>query len=266
VKRRRDNAHCEKKCNPCGGSGRIVRKRPRDKKANTKSYPSFKSTGPHPVMRVEEIVLGDREELSYLVGNWRIIQRIDRHRYSTDDLVTSYIACREIRRLGLPCRRTLDIGCGIGSVLLMNAWQLPAEAVCIGIEAQYERHSLAARSIEYNMGIQDRVSVYHGDLRDLSLLPDADFDLITGTPPYFPGDQSAQPGCIESAGCIYEHRGGVESYCHAAARRLRPPSILDGHSDDPPSLFVVCNTALSSDRVYAGCDGINSFSKALKCI
>lgn len=266
-----------KTCRPCAGSGRIERKKIRPRKSNSKSYPSYTTIGPLPVMCEGDIALGEQEELSYLIGHWRLIQRIDKHRYSTDDVVTSYIACREMKRLGLPCRRICDMGCGIGSVLLMNAWQLPADTVCLGIEAQEERGALAVRSIAFNLGVQDRVAVTLGDLRDPHLLAGADFDLVTGTPPYFPGDQAAQPGCLESAGCIYEHRGGVESYCAAAAHRLRRPrQRLCGdenysgdrsgdEEDEPPSLFVVCNTALSSDRVYAGCAGA-TYLYTLRCI
>lgn len=34
-------------------------------------------------------------------------------------------------------KRLLDLGCGNGSVLMMNAWQYP-EAECVGIEARKE--------------------------------------------------------------------------------------------------------------------------------
>ena len=43
----------------------------------------------------------------------------------------------------------LDMGCGIGSVLLMLAWAVP-KASCLGIEAQEERKRLAEKSIKYN--------------------------------------------------------------------------------------------------------------------
>lgn len=68
-------------------------------------------------------------------GRWKIFQKIDRHRYSTDDLVTSWVACNESKRLGYISPNMLDIGCGLGSVLMCNAWQLPT-ARCIGIEFQ----------------------------------------------------------------------------------------------------------------------------------
>jgi hypothetical protein len=53
---------------------------------------------------------------------------LDRHRYSTDDLVTSWYACQHTQLYGYnneDSLNVLDMGCGLGSVLLSNAWQLP---------------------------------------------------------------------------------------------------------------------------------------------
>ena len=63
------------------------------------------------------------------------------------------------------------------------------------------------------------------------------FDLITGTPPYFPSGQGAMPACQESAGCLFELRGGIEDYANAAATLLKPEGC-----------FVVVNTSLAFDR------------------
>jgi L-aminopeptidase/D-esterase-like protein len=71
------------------------------------------------------------------------------HRWSTDDLVTGWLAGEAVAAAraaagaaagagaGAPRwpARCLDLGCGIGSVLLMVAWQFPG-AACLGIEAQ----------------------------------------------------------------------------------------------------------------------------------
>lgn len=240
---------------------------------------------------------GDDEELSFLVGNWKIFQKLGRHRYSTDDLVTTWIACNEAKRLKFKDPLLLDIGCGLGSVLLSNAWQLP-DAICVGLEAQEDRFSQALRSIAYNVGYfpseQSRIYAYHHDLREQLPLISASyphgFDIVTGTPPYFAPHLSGQPGCIETAGCLFELRGGVEDYCAAAVRYLRPPPVEQVLTEDAlvsiplipvtltvpqspscgmgvdtshvnvsklsgtPSVFVMVNTALASTRVYLGCE------------
>jgi tRNA1(Val) A37 N6-methylase TrmN6 len=168
---------------------------------------------------------GPDEELSYLAGNWKIFQKLNRHRYSTDDLCTSYYACRTMRSLGYENPLMLDIGCGLGSVLMTNAWQFP-KGICVGIEAQRDRYDMALRSVEYNIGEDEgRIRVINADLREVSeeargvcaAHHQCGYDLVTGTPPYFPPTTGATPGCLESAGCLFELRGGVEDYCRAAA-------------------------------------------------
>ena len=114
------------------------------------------------------------EELCFLSGQWRIWQKLERHRYSTDDVVTAWVAWRARAALagGAPAvLRAADIGCGIGSVLLFTAWLHP-HAVCVGIEAQAERASMAARSAVLNAGPPScgRVAVVQGDLRDPAAL------------------------------------------------------------------------------------------------
>jgi len=229
------------------------------------------------------LLLSEDEELSYLTGHWRIIQHLDRHRYSTDDLVTSYYACEyAVALYGVPYSDlsidTLDMGCGLGSVLLSNAWQLPA-STATGIEVQPTRYAMAKRSIAINLGSeQNRVQVYNVDLRSiigpLNLDDQSErplpiglhrgYDMITGTPPYFDAGQTSKPSDIETSGCLFELRGGVEDYCMAASRLLRRPSPsrlsesthlesdseTSGNINEKPSFFVMCNTSLASSRVY----------------
>jgi len=80
--------------------------------------------------------------------------------------------------------RSIDIGCGIGSVVLMTAWLYP-HALCLGVEAQPTRFSQAVRSVAYN-GVGERVALVNGDLRDPSVAPSERFDLVTGAQVFFP--------------------------------------------------------------------------------
>jgi tRNA1(Val) A37 N6-methylase TrmN6 len=175
------------------------------------------------------------EDLCWLAGHWRILQRQDGHRFSLDDLVTAEMAARLHAAAGGEPRdgaarsRVLDLGCGIGTVLLFLAWRFP-EAEVTGIEAQALSAGLARRSIAWN-GVTERCSVVDGDLRDLSrrgmprrneaLLPEgARFDLITGTPPYFARGDGTESARVQRAPCRFEHRGGLADYCVTAAGRL----------------------------------------------
>ena len=178
-------------------------------------------TGPAPVIPEERGELWPRqdEDLCWLAGNWRILQRTDGHRTSLDDLVTAHLAATLME--GPPPSHCLDLGCGIGSVLLFVAWKFP-EARLLGIEAQDVSAALARRSIGWN-GIGDRATVVVDDFRTAAILASApSFDLITGTPPYFPVGAGPESDRVQRAPCRFEHRGGIEAYCLAASPKLAP--------------------------------------------
>jgi tRNA1(Val) A37 N6-methylase TrmN6 len=190
--------------------------------------------GPPPIVPSDrgDVWPRDGEELCFLAGDWRILQLARGHRWSLDDLVTAWFAASVM----VP-RRFADLGCGIGTVLLLTAWRFPS-ATGVGVEAQDVSVDLARRSIAWN-GVADRVSVVHGDLRTASF--DGPFDLITGTPPYLPPGTAVESSRVQWGPCHFEHRGGIEDYCLAASRLLAP----DGW-------FVTCAGALQEERVAAG--------------
>jgi len=183
-----------------------------------------------------ELAPGPGEDLCYLLGDWRILQRVDGHRWSLDDLVTAWLACR----LAASPRRILDLGTGIASVLMMCAWRFP-EATLLGLEAQPISAGLARRSLRYN-GLASRAEVRLADLRAPGALgaEDGAFDLVTGTPPYFPPGAGTESGAPQKGPCRFERRGGVEAYCGAARGALHP----DG-------LVVLCHAARQDERLVS---------------
>ena len=183
-----------------------------------------------------DVIPGPNEDLCYLAGDWRILQRRDGHRWSLDDLMTAWVASTQI---ATPPARILDLGCGIGSVLLMLAWRFP-DAVVAGIEAQAVSVDLARRSIAWN-GVDARCRVHLGDLRDPGMVDAVGVvDLVTGTPPYLAVGSAPESQRVQKGPCNFEHRGGIEAYCAAAARVLAP----DG-------CFVACEQAAQDARVRA---------------
>ena len=179
---------------------------------------------PRPPSRLDHLWPGPDEDLCWLAGDWRILQRTDGHRFSVDDLLTASTAAACFEGAPPP-RRILDLGCGIGSVLLFTAWRFPG-ASAVGIEAQELSAAMARRSIEWN-GIGDRCQVRLGDFRDDAVTGDlGTFDLVTGTPPYFPPGTGLESDHVQRAPARFEHRGGVEAYCAAAAPRLGPGAPL----------------------------------------
>ena len=171
-----------------------------------------------------------------ITGSFRLLQRRRGHRFSVDDLATAWEAVRAAPEAGT----FLDLGCGVGAVLLMVAWRLP-EAKGFGIEAQDISIELARRNVQDN-GLAERVSILHGDLRDVTRdWPHATCALVTGTPPYLPlGTASASPDPQRAAARL-ELRGGVEDYLAGAARVLSPEGVV-----------VVCSDGRAPDRVVRG--------------
>jgi len=167
-----------------------------------------------------------------LAGDFRILQRRRGHRYSIDDVLTAYQAAR-IRPAP---SRYLDLGCGIGSVLMMIAYK-HRDAQIEGIEAQDLSFALATENVKRNHQAS-RVTLHHGDLRHTELR--GHFDLITGTPPYQPPGTGTPSPDSQRAHARVELRGGVEAYLQAAARVL----AADGR-------VVVCADARFPQRVIA---------------
>ncbi len=200
--------------------------------------PGWIAPGPRPCPPVTPY-LSPRpgEDLCFLAGDYRIFQRRDGHRWSADDLVTAHFAVRTALASGALPRTIVDLGCGIGTVLLFLAWRFP-DAACTGIEAQEISADLATRSIAWN-GIDDRCAVRRADLRDPASragLPLA--DLVTGTPPYLPVGTGPESRRVQCGPCRFEHRGGIEDYCLAAAALLAPRAS-----------FVACAAGFQRTRV-----------------
>ncbi len=201
--------------------------------------PGWIAPGPRPrgAEGRPELQPADDEDLCFLTGEWRLFQKQRGHRWSLDDLVTAAIAAPHAQALS--AHRLLDLGCGLGSVLLMMAWRFP-EADVTGIEAQADRAAMGRKSIAWN-GVESRCRIIDGDLRDPATLPEGTrFPLITGTPPYFPQGSGPESEKTHAAACRFETRGGIEDYALAAARWLTP----EGR-------FVVCTAALEADRVVS---------------
>jgi tRNA1Val (adenine37-N6)-methyltransferase len=181
----------------------------------------WNADGPAPVIpqRLDDLWPGPEEDLCWLAGNWRILQRTDGQRTSLDDTLVAHLAASLVTER--PPSRCLDLGCGIGSVLMFLAWRFPA-ARLVGIEAQEVSSSLARRSLAWN-GIAGRAEIHTGDFRSDSVLASpAPFDLVTGTPPYFPIGAGPESDRVQRAPCRFEHRGGIEAYCAVALPRLAP--------------------------------------------
>ena len=161
------------------------------------------------------------ETLNYISGNFRIFQYEDGHRFSTDDVLTAWYGTQWAPRVD----RAADLGSGIGSVALVVAWRLPG-ARLVTVEAQAISVRLARKSVRYN-GLESRFDVREGDLRDDAMFAaDERFDLVTGSPPYFPPGTAVEAAHPQAVPARIEVRGTVADYAHAAARILAPGGVF----------------------------------------
>jgi tRNA1(Val) A37 N6-methylase TrmN6 len=185
--------------------------------------------------------------LDALSGLWRIYQYRRGHRFSTDDLLTAWYGTTKCPSAS----RVLDLGSGIGSVGMMAAWRLPG-ARFVTLEAQDISVRLARRSAALN-GIESRYLILEGDLRDPSHLAGEDpFDLVLGSPPYFPLGTGIEGEHPQAVACRFEVRGDVGDYLAAAERVLAPGGVF---------AFVFPTAQLARVEAAAGAAGFRIVSR-----
>ena len=190
-----------------------------------------------------------------LTATFRVLQRRGGHRFSVDDRMTAWVAAklaqaRAARAPDAPPLRVLDLGTGLGSVLLMLAWVAP-EAALVGVEAQAESYALLVQNVARN-GVSARARLVHGDLRErVPELPARSFDLVTGTPPYLPPGTATPSPDPQRAAARIELRGGVEAYLAAAAHAVAP----GGH-------VVVCADGRTPERTRRAASAVGLAARA----
>ena len=215
--------------------------------------------------------------------NWNYWYRRDGMQTSTDDVIVALIAAYpEIKAVKINGTSSLDLssltrsetkatesaintyvdlGCGIGSTLLLVANVLHPKKISLGVEAQEQSASLLRRTIfELPVGVP-YISVIHRDLRELpelnsktnpdrsegvgvkeidfesdshDLKPDNQIDsikqnqlngrcdLITANPPYAPLQSGTLCKDAQRRSARFELRGGVEDYLIVAKSLLAP--------------------------------------------
>lgn len=161
------------------------------------------------------------ETLDAISGHFRLFQLKSGHRFSTDDVLTAWYGTSWVPS----ATRVLDLGSGIGSVGMTAAWRLPG-ARFVTVEAQDESVRLARKSAVYN-GLSDRYDIRHGDFRSAGILAaDETFDLVLGSPPYFPPGTGSEGDHPQKIACRFELRGDISDYARVAAAHLAPGGLF----------------------------------------
>ncbi len=205
-----------------------------------KRDPCFKNWAkPGPIVGADVEVPED-ETLDAISGFYRLFQLKHGHRFSTDDVLTAWYGTTWCPRAD----RVLDLGSGLGSVGMIAAWRLPG-AKFVTVEAQEDSVRLARKSAVFN-GITDRFEIRLGDFRDPQVLAGTDqFDLVLGSPPYFPLGTGVESEHPQKIACRFEVRGTIADYCLTASRHLSPGGMFVGVFPVEPS---------QNARVIAGAD------------
>lgn len=145
-------------------------------------------------------------------GNLRLVQAKNGYRYSLDPIL--------LARFIKPKRwqRVVDLGTGSGVLPLVLARICAADEL-IGIELQAALAERAHRNVELN-NLQDRVQIYHGDIRQIEeLFAAGTADLVVSNPPYRGVGSGQIAPDDERAVARHELAGGLSDFV-AAARWL----------------------------------------------
>lgn len=111
-------------------------------------------------------------------GGYRIIQDPEKFCFGTDAVILADYAKAK------PGERVMDLCSGNGIVPILMLARYP-KATYTSLEIQSEMAAMARRSMELN-GIEDRITVLQGDLRDIGTqqLKPHSFHVVTVNPPY----------------------------------------------------------------------------------
>ena len=184
-------------------------------------FKGWRKPGPVPPGAASPVDVPATETLDAISGHFRIFQLRKGHRFSTDDVLTAWYGTSWVPS----ARSVLDLGSGVGSVGMIAAWRLPG-ARFVTVEAQEESVHLARKSASYN-GLINRYEIRCADFRNEGALrPDERFDLVLGSPPYFPVGTGIESDHPQKIACRFELRGDIADYARVASAHLGPGGLF----------------------------------------
>lgn len=158
--------------------------------------------------------MSDSERRDYVNENITLTQKTDGLTFGTDAyLLAAYVKPR-------PKARAVDLGSGTGIIpLLCLARNKFAD--CVAAEIQPAFGDLILRNAEGN-GMADRLSLWSGDIRDLTAAKlGYEADIVTANPPYMASNAGAANVHEEKYIARHEVFGGIFDFCAAAGRILK---------------------------------------------
>ena len=163
---------------------------------------------------MSNLLPGERIDELQLNG-YRIIQNPERFCFGMDAVLLSGFARAKKQE------RCLDLGCGNGIIPILMEAKTEGKHFT-GLEIQPESADMARRSVALN-GLQDRIDIVEGDIKDASKIFGASsFHVVTTNPPYM----TAQHGLtnVYEAKTIARHEVlcNLEDIIRESARLLMP--------------------------------------------
>lgn len=148
-------------------------------------------------------------------NGYRIIQNPERFCFGMDAVLLSGFARAKKQE------RCLDLGCGNGIIPILMEAKTEGKHFT-GLEIQPESADMARRSVALN-GLQDRIDIVEGDIKDASkIFRASSFHVVTTNPPYM----TAQHGLtnVYEAKTIARHEVlcNLEDIIRESARLLMP--------------------------------------------
>lgn len=153
------------------------------------------------------------ETIEDLQNGYRIIAHPEVFAYGTDAVLLAHFA----RTQG--AERAADLGAGSGILPLLMCARNP-ELSMIGIEIQPRLADMARRSVELN-GLEERVRIVCGDLKEASRLAGHGLDLVVSNPPYERADAGKPSGRAHVDIAKREVCCTLQDVVSAAAKLLR---------------------------------------------
>lgn len=144
------------------------------------------------------------------IADYIIVQDADDYGFSQDSVILANLA--DIGKNDV----VLDIGCGTG-ILSTLAIVKKGVKSAVGIDVQKHACDLARKSVQIN-GLQDKLQIIDGDVRDIKNLVKAEsFDAVLCNPPYF------RSGASENAKGVSRTESGADiaDFVKGAAWALR---------------------------------------------
>ena len=181
------------------------------------------------------------------LGRYTLVQSDDCFKLGADSLALGRFAT--VRR-GF---RVCDLGCGVGTLLLLLAERADALALT-GIELDALSAELAGRNLRCN---SLDGAIVRGDLRDRSLCGAGVFDLVVSNPPWFAQGRGKSGGgarCEEtctldevcaSAGYLLKNSGRF-ALVHRVERLAEVFAALQAHQMEPKRLQFTQHTPASA--------------------